>query len=233
MIKSGYFKRCLQVDLTSGSAERGELSEPFLERYIGGRGFGARLVWDNLREHDFKLDPLGPENLLVVAPGPFTGLYLPSSGKNSFVTISPATGLYGDSSMGGSFGVELRQVGLDYLAVKGRAPELSILLIDNGKTSIMPFPELGGKTCLETEGLIKSRLGSHSFCMAIIGVAGEKLVNFACVNTDWSRNAGRTGVGAVMGSKNLKAIVVRGGEDLPVHDLEGLMNRIVTVFESL
>ncbi|MCK4963951.1 MAG: aldehyde ferredoxin oxidoreductase, partial [Dehalococcoidia bacterium] len=99
-LKSGYFKKHLHVDLTKGNAERRDLADAFIEKYIGGRGFGAKLVWDNLRKHDFEIDPLGPENLMVVAPGPLTGVYLPSSGKNSFVAISPATGLYGDSSIG-------------------------------------------------------------------------------------------------------------------------------------
>ena len=126
-IKGGYFKKHLHVDLTSGSIERRDISDAFIEKYIGGRGFGAKLVWGNLKKHNFKIDPLGPENLLVVAPGPLTGVYLPSSGKNSFVAISPATGLYGDSSIGGNFGVELRQTGIDVLSITGRAPELSFL----------------------------------------------------------------------------------------------------------
>jgi len=222
-LKSGYFKKHLHIDLTKGSAERRELPDAFIERYIGGRGFGAKLVWDNLRKHDFKIDPLGLENLMVVAPGPLTGVYLPSSGKNSFVAISPATGLYGDSSIGGSFGVELRQTGLDVLSITGRAPELSIIFIDNDETTVIPMPELKGKSCLEAEGRIKERLGTHAVHVAIIGVAGENMVRFACVNTDWGRNAGRTGIGAIMGSKNLKAIVLRGHKDIPVYDVPGLV----------
>jgi len=222
-IKGGYFKKHLHIDLTKGSAERRDLSDAFIEKYVGGRGFGAKLVWDNLSKHDFKVDPLGPENLLVVAPGPLTGVYLPASGKSSFVAMSPATGLYGDSSMGGSFGVELRQTGIDVLSVTGRAPELSVIFIDNAETTILPMPELKGKSCLEAEGMIKERLGTHAVRVATIGVAGENTVKFACVNADWGRNAGRTGIGAIMGSKNLKAIVVRGDRDLPVYDLMGLM----------
>lgn len=222
-LKSGYFKKHLHIDLTKGSAERRELPDAFIEKYIGGRGFGAKLVWDNLRKHDFKIDPLGPENLMVVAPGPLTGVYLPSSGKNSFVAISPATGLYGDSSIGGSFGVELRQTGLDVLSITGRVPELSIIFIDNDETTVIPIPELKGKSCLEAEGRIKERLGTHAVHVAIIGVAGENMVRFACVNTDWGRNAGRTGIGAIMGSKNLKAIVLRGHKDIPVYDVPGLV----------
>jgi aldehyde:ferredoxin oxidoreductase len=232
-IKSGYFKQHLHVDLTKGTAERRTISDAFIEKYIGGRGFGARLVWDNLRKHDFKIDPLGPENLLVVAPGPLTGVYLPSSGKNSFVAISPATGLYGDSSMGGGFGIELRQTGTDILSVTGKAPELSVLFIDNGETTILPMPELKGKSCLEAEGMIKERLGTHAVHVATIGMGGENMVRFACVNADWSRNAGRAGMGAIMGAKNLKAIVVRGHMDLPVYDVAGLIVEAEQAFKYM
>ncbi len=232
-VKSGYFRKHLHVDLSAGRADRLDLDEAFLERYVGGRGFGARLVWDNLVRHNFRIDPLGPENLLVVAPGPLTGLYLPSSGKNSFVSISPATGIYGDSSMGGSFGIELRQTGHDVLSIVGRAPELSFLFIDDDEVSIVPSPELAGKTCLETEGLIKQRLGTHQINVATIGPGGENRVRFACVNADWSRNAGRTGVGAILGSKDLKAIVVRGSRDLPVFDVARLMAEADEAYEYM
>ena len=222
-LKSGYFKNYLHVDLSGSTCEFKALSDDFLEQYIGGRGFGAKLVWDNLAAHGFSVDPLGSENMLAIAPGPLTGTYLPSSGKCSFVTVSPATRGYGDSSTGGTFGIELRQSGIDCLTITGKAPGLSVLFVDDGEASIIPIPELKGKTCLETEGMIKNALKTHEVTIAAIGVGGENLVKFACVNNDWSRNAGRTGIGAVMGSKNLKAIVVRGSHDLPVHDLKGLM----------
>ena len=232
-IKSGYFKQYLHVDLSQNSLERRDLSDAFLEKYIGGRGFGAKLVWDNLRKHDFKVNPLGEENLVVIAPGPLTGVYLPSSGKNSFVAISPATNLYGDSSIGGGFGVELRQAGLDALAITGKAPELSILFIDNHNASVIPMPELKGKTSLEAEGMIRERLDTQSAHIATIGPAGENLVKFACVNADWGRNAGRTGFGAILGSKNLKAIVVRGQCDLPVYDIQALQAESKKAFKYL
>jgi len=222
-IRGGYFKKHLHVDLTKGKPKLNKLSQSFLDKYIGGRGFGAKLVWDNLKQYNFKIDPLGPENILVIAPGPLTGTYLPASGKCSFIAISPATGLYGDSSAGGGFGVELRQTGIDVLSIGGKAPELSILFLDNNETKIIPMPELEGKSCLETEGIIQERLRTHNIHVATIGVAGENRVRFACVNTDWSRNAGRTGIGAIMGSKNLKAIAIRGYQDIPVHNLPALM----------
>ncbi|MCJ7605428.1 MAG: aldehyde ferredoxin oxidoreductase family protein [Dehalococcoidales bacterium] len=221
-IKSGYFKKRLAVDLSAGTAERIKLSDAFLEKYVGGRGFGAKFVWDNLRKHDFKIDPLGEENLVVIAPGPLTGAYLPSSGKNSFIAISPATGLYGDSSIGGGFGVELRQCGVDVLTITGKAPELSVLYLDNETTTIVPMPQLKGTTSLEAEGMIRKHFDTQSAHVATIGPAGENLVKFACVNADWGRNAGRTGFGAILGSKNLKAIIIRGYQDLPVHDIESL-----------
>lgn len=233
MIKSGYFKIRLHVDLSTGRCERQKLSDEFLEQYVGGRGFGAKLVWDHLVRHDFRIDPLGPENLLVIAPGPLTGAYLPSSGKCSFVSISPQTGVYGDSSIGGTFGVELRQAGCDMLTLIGRAPELSILWIDEDEASILPMPELAGKTSLEAEGLIKERLHTHDVKVAVIGIAGENRVRFASVNADWSRNAGRAGMGAILGSKNLKAIVLRGHKDLPIHNIRGLMEEAEKAFSYM
>ncbi len=221
-IKSGYFKRYLHVDLTDKTCRPLDLSDDTIDRYIGGRGFGAKLTWDNLRKHNFKIDALGPENLLVIAPGPLTGTYLPSSGKCSLVGISPATGVYGDSSIGGNFGIELRQTGFDMLAITGRASQLSVLFVDEDEARILEMPQLEGKTCLEAEGLIKEALGTHEVKVAVIGVAGEKMVKFACVNADWSRNAGRTGIGAILGSKNLKGIVLRGSRDLPICDIDNL-----------
>ena len=232
-IKSGYFKKGLHIDLTSGIADSWDIPDSFIEKYIGGRGFGAKLVWENLKKHDFKIDPLGPENLMVVAPGPLTGVYLPSSGKNSFIAISPATGLYGDSSVGGGFGIELRQTGIDVLSITGAAPELSILFIDNDKATIIPMPELKGKSCLEAEGIIRERLDTPTAHIATIGPAGENMVKFACVNADWGRQAGRTGIGAIMGSKKLKAIVVRGHQDLPVYDIGGLTTEADKAYKYL
>jgi aldehyde:ferredoxin oxidoreductase len=232
-IRSGYFKKYLHVDLSQNTLEHRELPDTFLKKYIGGRGFGAKLVWDNLRKHNYKINPLGEENLVVIAPGPLTGVYLPSSGKNSFVAISPATGLYGDSSIGGGFGVELRQAGLDALTITGRAPELSILLIDNNNSRVIPTPELKGKTSLEAEGMIREQLDTQTAHIATIGPAGENLVKFACVNTDWGRNAGRTGFGAILGSRNLKAIVVRGHCDLPVFNIKALQEESKKAYHYL
>ncbi|MBN1764470.1 MAG: aldehyde ferredoxin oxidoreductase family protein [Sedimentisphaerales bacterium] len=217
--KGGYFGRLLHVDMTDGGSRVEEYDESLAEQFIGGRGFAVKLIWDNLQKKG-RFDPLGGDNLLVVAPGPLTGVYMPSSGKNSFAAISPATGIYGDSSMGGSFGVELRQAGYDGLAVHGRAEKLSYLFIDDDRVKVIECPELAGKGNLETEGRIRDQIGDHELRVASIGPAGENLVRFACITSEWSRNSGRCGIGTVMGSKNLKAIVVRGNRDLPVCDLK-------------
>jgi len=228
----GYFGQILQVDMSTASAGTEPVNDEFIEQFIGGRGFAVKLLWDNLAKHG-SIDPLGPENMLVVAPGPLTGVYLPSSGKNSFASISPATGLFGDSSMGGGFGVELRQAGYDAVAITGAAKELSYLFIDSDNISIVPCPELRGKGNLETEGRIREKLGDHDVKVASIGIAGENMVRFACVTSEWSRNAGRTGIGAVMGSKNLKAIVVRGHRDLPVCDMDSVIDISEKAYEEL
>jgi aldehyde:ferredoxin oxidoreductase len=230
-IKGGYFWKILWVDLDRGSATPLEFSEPFALKYIGGRGFGAKLLWDHLQKGT--VDPLGTENLLAISPGPLNGLYLPASGKTSFVSISPETGIYGDSSMGGSFGTELRQSGIDALAITGKAKTLSYLWIDNGEAKIIPNEKLKGKGSLETEGMIKEDLKDEYVKVATIGVAGENRVRFACVTSDWGRNAGRTGIGAVMGSKNLKAIALRGSKDLPVFDLPRLRKISESSFQNL
>jgi aldehyde:ferredoxin oxidoreductase len=186
---------------------------------VGGRGFGAKLLHDQLSKIS---DPLGPENLLVVAPGPLTGLYLPGAAKTALVSLSPQTGIYGDSNMGGNFGTEIRMAGYDALAITGRADQLSYLWIDGDEVQVVPAPHLKARRALEAEGMIKEELRSEEVRVASIGPAGENLVAFASVNCDWSRNAGRCGMGAVLGSKNIKAIAVRGGKDLPVADVPAL-----------
>ena len=231
-LKGGYFLRYLDVDLSSGESAVCPLDEEMALSYIGGRGFGARMLADHLK-NTTRIDPLGPENILVVAPGPLTGVYLPASGKNSFITLSPATRIYGDSSMGGVFGVELRQAGFDAILLRGKAPELSVLTIEDDQVKIIPMPSAAGSTSLEAERMVREVTGDEDMKIACIGPAGENKVVYACVNTDWSRNAGRIGIGAVMGSKNLKAIAVRGSRDLPVADLPGLVEVTKEAYEVI
>ena len=229
-IRGGYFFKIGHVDLSSGQIERRPFDEDFALTYVGGRGFNVKLVADNLTAG---LDPLGPDNLMVISPGVLNGCYVPSAGKTSFAFISPATGLYGDSNMGGIFGAELRQAGLDALAIRGRASKLSYLFVDDGEIRIVPNEKLAGKGSLEAEGIIRDEIGDDDVRVAVIGPAGEKLVKIACVTTELSRNAGRCGVGAVLGSKNIKAIAVRGSQDIPVADMDRLRKLSKAGFDSL
>ncbi len=228
--EGGYSHRILSVDLTSSSMKEIEFSREFALKYIGGRGFGARLTWDNLTDD---MNPMGPDNLVTIAPGPLNGLYIPSSGKTSFSCISPATGIYADSNMGGSFGTEVRLAGLDAISLRGRAEELSYLWIDDDDWEIRRAPHLRGEGATETERILKDDLGGDEVRIASIGPGGENGVVFSTVNSDWGRNAGRTGMGAVLGSKNLKAIAVRGSRDLPVANMDRLMEISSRAFEYL
>ncbi len=211
--------KVLHVDMSECKTHVEEVDEEFALKYIGGRGWGARLVWEHMKEGT---DPLSPENIIVIAPGPLSGLYLPSSGKTSICSISPTTGIYGDSNIGGMFGVELRQAGFDAVVIKGKAPDLSYLWIDDDDIQLKSAGKYAGMGSIETEHQLREDIGDETVKVASIGPAGEKMVKMACITADWGRNAGRTGMGAILGSKNLKAIAIRGTRDLPVADLKRL-----------
>ena len=229
-IKGGYHYRILYIDLSAGKSSIIKFDDDFAIQYIGGRGFGAKLLRDHLKPG---LDPLSADNIITIAPGPLTGLFLPSSGKVSFVSLSPATGIYGDSSMGGSFGVEIRQAGYDAICLVGKAKELSYIWIDDDHVEIVPNPDLKGKNNLAAEGMIKEELADPCVKIATIGIAGENQIRYATINCDWSRNAGRTGMGAILGSKNVKAVAIRGTQDLPVANIEQLYELAQESFAKL
>jgi len=222
--------KVLHVDLSECKTHVEEVDEEFALKYIGGRGWGARLVWEHLKEDT---DPLSPENIIVIAPGPLSGLYLPSAGKTSICSISPTTGIYGDSNIGGMFGVELRQAGFDAMVINGKAPELSYLWIDDDDIQLKSAEKYAGMGSIETEHQLREDIGDETVKVASIGPAGEKMVKMACITADWGRNAGRTGMGAILGSKNLKAIAIRGTRDLPVADLKRLTRISDKAFKKL
>lgn len=208
----GYAGNILRVDLTSRKVSKEPLPQWLVDEYVGGRGFVARIILDEVPPGT---DPLGPGNKLVMAAGPLTGLPLPGTGRTHFAILSPATGGYGDSNMGGHFGPELKYAGYDVLIVEGRAEKPSYLFIDDGRVEIRAAEELWGLGAFRTEERLKAEVGEE-FKVAVIGPAGENLVKFAAIAHDYGRQAGRTGVGAVMGSKNLKAIAVRGTGAVPL-----------------
>ncbi len=214
----GYAGTILRIDLSSGRIEKQPLPQQLADAYIGGRGFVARLLWEELPAG---IDPFDPANPFIIATGPLSGHLLPASGKTSFGCKSPANGGYADSNMGGHFGPTLKYAGYDAMVLTGAAAEPSLLVIDNGTVEVRPAGELWGMGSLTLEKRLKEDFG-EDFEILTIGPAGENLVRFACISHDFGRQAGRTGIGALLGSKKIKAVLVRGTGSLKAHDLDGL-----------
>jgi len=202
----GYAGKILRVDLTKGKVEKEKLDDSFAKAFLGGKGFGGKILYDEVPP---RTDPLSPENRVILSNGPLTGsgAFAP---KCSFVTKSPLTGGWLDCMLGGFVGPELKFAGYDVLVLSGKAPEPVYLHINDGQVELRKASHLRGKSTHETETTIKKELGDPKTRVASIGPAGENLVRFACITGDLYRQAGRGGVGAVFGSKNLKALAVRG-----------------------
>lgn len=215
LMNSRFMGRLLQVDLTSRDHVYTELGSDLLDAYIGGRGLGARLLLDYLPEG---ADPLGPENLLLFLTGPLTGSPFPGAGKFVVVTKSPATRGFFDSHSSGLLAPVLRFAGYDVLLIKGRASSPSYLLVEDDKVEVRSAAELWGLDAFAAETQLRDIYGRRNVGVAVIGPAGENLVKFASIGSDYYRHAARGGVGSVMGSKNLKAIVVCGTGEVPVND---------------
>jgi len=214
---NGYMGKLLIVDLTSGKIEDEPLNADYANQFIGGSGLAARYLYDMV---DADTDPLGPENPLFFMAGPLTGTRAPSCGRFVICARSPLTGLWGESNSGGFFGPEMRFAGYDGIIVKGQSPEPVYLHIADGKASLRDAKRLWGKDAYETQDAIQDEVGDAKTRVACIGPAGENLVRFAAVMNDDGSAAGRTGMGAVMGSKNLKAVAVRGHQKIPLADAE-------------
>jgi len=215
----GYAGKILRVDLTRGAIEERETSEKFVRAFLGGRGLGAALLYRELKP---AVDPLSPDNVLVFMTGPATGTPLPACPRWEAATKSPLTNMYLCCSVGGFFGAELRFAGYDGIIMRGRAQSPTWLSILDGKSELHDAGELWGLTTEETQAATRKKLKDKRARVASIGQAGENLVRFANIQAD-SRSIGRGGAGAVMGSKQLKAIVVRGHGGIEVADEEGLM----------
>ncbi|HTX52296.1 MAG TPA: aldehyde ferredoxin oxidoreductase family protein [Candidatus Baltobacteraceae bacterium] len=211
----GYRGQLLRVDLSAGKSWTEPLEESRARRYLGGRGLGARILMD---EVPVGCDALGADNRLVFAMGPLAGTFAPGSGRFVVLGKSPATNGFGEAYTGGSVAHELKYAGYDGIVVQGKASEKVYLAITNDKVEIRPAARLAGQGTLDTEENIKAELNEPDARIISIGLAGEKGVRFACVMNDTDRAAGRTGLGAVMGAKNLKAIAIRGTGKVTVAD---------------
>jgi aldehyde:ferredoxin oxidoreductase len=225
MRAKGYMGKILQVDLSTGKIEVGELRDETAEAFVGGSGLGTKILFD---ETTPATDPLGPDNPLIFAVGPLTGTMLFNSDRFDVVSRSPLTGIFGEASAGGYWGGKFKACGYDALVIKGKAEKPVYLYIDNDTVEIRDAGRLWGKETFETIELLHEELRSSehgaSAKAAIIGPAGENLVRFANMITDGlhGRAVGRCGMGAVMGSKKLKAVVANGSRPIEVADPQGL-----------
>jgi aldehyde:ferredoxin oxidoreductase len=208
----GYAGKVLFVDLNTGKTRVAPLNMDYAKKYIGGIGLGMRLWLDNSKPG---VDPLSPNNPLVLALGPISGTIFPTGGNgHAFIAKSPATLAIGEAVAHGTFGSELKRAGYDAVIFTGKAEKPSYLWIDDDSIQLLDAAHLMGKSPSQTEDAIKEDLGDYYVRVAAIGPAGEKLSKIACIINEKTRAAGRTGLGAVMGSKNLKAIAVRGTHDV-------------------
>lgn len=201
------YGRIWEINLSTGALSKKQLSQEIIQQYLGGRGLGVHLLLDYLHPG---IDPLCPENVIIFLTGPLTGTPAPGASKYVVITKSPATGGWLESYSSGRLAIELRYAGCDILVIKGKAKDPSYIYINDEAAEIRAAGNLWGMDTFQTEETLKSCYKNKKLGIACIGPAGENLINFASINSDFFRQAGRGGAGAVMGSKNLKAIIAYG-----------------------
>jgi aldehyde:ferredoxin oxidoreductase len=207
----GWNGRFLRVNLSNSNAQAEQYDLTMAKRFLGGRGFAVKILWDEL---DPRTDPLSPDNKLVFAAGPLTGWSLPSSGKLVVAAKSPLTGGYGDGNVGTHVAVQMRKAGYDAIIVEGKAEKPVIVLVQDKLVDFVDAGNLWGLDSFTAEKRLRELYGRASGIL-LIGPAGENMVSYATIVCQEGRSGGRPGMGAVMGSKNLKAIVVVGTRELP------------------
>jgi len=227
----GYIGRILKVDLSRGEWITVPLDISLAKMYIGGYGTGGRVLYDFVAPW---VSPFDPMNLLIFSTGPVTGTAAPIAGRYAVVTKSPMTGFFGDASSGGFWGAELKFAGYDMVVIVGRAPKPTLLVINDGDVELKSAEPYWGMNAREADQAIRSDLGDRAMKVATIGQAGERLVRYAAImNDNAERAAARCSVGAVMGSKLLKAVAVRGHGRVSVADLERLNTLAKEITETV
>lgn len=227
----GWAGTILRVDLTEGKIEKQPFPEEWKRMFLGGRAVNSKILFDEVPKG---ADPLGPENKLIVGTGPMTGVMGPGTGRFTVTAKSPLTGIHGDANGGGDFGAELKYAGYDHLVVSGRADRPVYIWIDDDRVEIRSADKLWGKTVFEADQLIKTEeSGDAEVRTLLIGPAGENQVRFACPIANLFRAPGRCGTGAVMGSKNLKAVAVRGSQAIGVADVEAYLAHVKKIYQEI
>lgn len=213
-------RKIAYIDLTTGTVESKPIPLKMRKMFLGGRGLDAYLMYNHIKPG---VDALGPDNVLFVSAGVLVGTLASASSRTHVAAKSPLTGYYGSCNMGGFFSPELRFAGFDHLVIKGKAAKPVYLWIHNGEIEIRDASKIWGKGVRDTQEAIREELGDHDIKAMTIGIAGENKVRYANVMTEIKNSGGRTGMGAVMGSKNLKAVAVRGTMDIKIaHPSEAL-----------
>lgn len=219
VMSNGYWGRVVRVNLSEGTIKEETVSEDIWEKVLGGAGYGAKVLHDEVGE---EIGGLDPENRIIFGVGPFQATQQTGAAKFCIVAKSPLTGIFGETAAGAGWGIELKRAGYDAIVVEGKSKKPVYLWINNGKAEIKDGGGVWGKDSYAASDEILMEVGDPKSSIACIGQAGEKQVAIACVVVDKHSFGGRCGLGAVMGSKNLKAIVVRGTQSTPVHDPERL-----------
>jgi len=222
---NGYTGRILHLDLTEENFSIKSFDEAFARKYLGGNGFAAKILFDGLKAG---VDPLSPENLVVFAVGPITDTPLPSTSRGYVAAKSPLNGLFFDSTFGGRFAITQKRTGFEAIVLSGKAKSPTYLVVDENGAYFKSASSVWGKTTKETVEALQGAEGDDADVIAI-GPAGEKLVRYACITHFWRGRegvGGRGGVGAVLGSKNVKAVVVKGGRKTQLADPQGLRDLI-------
>ncbi|MBQ3610713.1 MAG: aldehyde ferredoxin oxidoreductase family protein [Firmicutes bacterium] len=224
----GYQNKVLRINLTEKKASTEPLRMDFAEKYVGSKGLVIRYMYEELQPG---IDALGPDNKLFLTTGPFTGTPVPCSGKLSVAAKSPATGTMNDCSIGGHAGIRIKFAGYDMIIFEGQLAEPGYVVIEDDEIKFVDAGDLWGKGSHEAESILSEKYG-REFSILSIGPAGENLSNMACINSDYYRQAGRGGIGAVMGSKKMKAILVKGTGGVKVPDIVKTTDRILEILHE-
>lgn len=227
-MSGGYTGKILVIDLTNQSTKIEETNLKDATIFIGAKGLGAKILFDRLKKGT---DPLSSENILMFTTGPLTGTKIQTSGRGTVVTKSPQTGLFLDSHFGGFFAAEIKKAGYDIIMVNGRSDQPVYLVIKDDVVEFKSATEIWGKECLQTHNWLQENEGKYK--TAVIGPSGENLVKFSAITIDGHRHAGRGGPGAVMGSKNLKAIALSGSKKVPLYDEDEYNNKAKEIRKSI
>jgi len=223
----GYQNKVLRVDLSKKESKTEPLKMDWARKYVGSKGLVIKYLYEELAP---KIDPLSADNKLILMTGPITGTVVPCSGKLAIAAKSPATGTICDASIGGHGALKLKYAGYDAVILEGKLDKPGYLLIIDDKIEFKDASHIWGKGSHEAEAILSEEHGGA--CILSIGPAGENLVGMACINSDYYRQAGRGGMGAVMGSKNLKAIVIKGTGGVKIPDIENATKRLIEIMRE-